>query len=275
VTVVRAIAAAQTVPARGDVEANLNQHIRLVHAVADDRVHVLVFPELSLTGYELDLASDLAFAENDRRLAPLVRAAATTSTILIVGAPVRVGSALHIGAFVIAPTGGVDVHTKHRLGAFSSEVNPGGTVPPPEDTVFSPGWRSPLVHFSGNVAAIGVCAESLRECHPKQAAERGANTYLTSHFGIPLDVGFRAAVLRGHAVRHSMAVAFANYGGETGGLVAGGKSAVWSESGELLAELEATGVGAVIARQSETGWETKTIALDSSSVSDESAHARR
>jgi predicted amidohydrolase len=63
-----------------------------------------------------------------------------------------------------------------------------------------------------------------------------------------------------------MAVAFANYGGETGRLAAGGKSAVWSESGELLAELDATGSGAVIARQSETGWEAKTIMLDSASA---------
>jgi hypothetical protein len=75
----------------------------------------------------------------------------------------------------------VDLHTKHRLGAFSSDVNPDGNVPPPEDTVFSAGPRSPLVRFGGNVAAIGICAESLREGHPTQAAERGANTYLTSH----------------------------------------------------------------------------------------------
>lgn len=263
----RTIAAAQTIPVRGDVDRNVEQHIRLVAAVAAERVHVIVFPELSLTGYELELASALAFEENDPRLAPLVRAAAESSSILIVGAPVRIGSGLHIGAFIIQPSGVIDVHTKQRLGAFSRDVNPGGVVPPPEDTVFSAGSRNPLVHFDGNVAAVGICAESLEQSHAKQAAERGANTYLTSHFGIPLDGGFRAAVLRGHAVRHSMAVVFANYGGATGGLLAGGNSAVWSETGMLLAELGETGAGAAIARQSEMGWEAKTITLDIASPS--------
>jgi predicted amidohydrolase len=269
VAVVRAIGAAQTIPVRGDIDTNLEQHVRLVHAVADERVDVLVFPELSLTGYELGLAGALAFAEHDGRLAPLIHAAAATATILIVGAPVRIGPALHIGAFIISPNGAVDVHTKHRLGAFSGDVNPGRPVPPPEDTVFSAGSRRPLVHFRGNVAAIGVCAESLRESHPKQAAERGANTYLTSHFGIPFDVEFRAAVLRGHAARHSMAVVFANYGGETGGLPGGGRSAVWSESGEPLAALGANGAGVVIARQCETSWQAKTITLGNAGISRE------
>lgn len=49
----RSIAAAQTIPVRGDVDANLKQHVRLVRAAAAEQAQVLVFPELSLTGYEL------------------------------------------------------------------------------------------------------------------------------------------------------------------------------------------------------------------------------
>jgi predicted amidohydrolase len=239
----------------------MEHHVRLVRAAALEQVQVLVFPELSLTGYELDLADRLAFSENDPRLAPLVDVAASSSMILIVGAPVRIGAQLHVGAFIVSPDAAVDVHTKGHLGAFSSEVNPGGSVPPAEASVFCSGSRSPLVRFRDNTAAIGVCAESLRAAHPKQAAERGANTYLTSHFGIPLDVEFRAAVLGRHAIRHAMAVVFANYGGPTGGLAAGGKSAIWSETGERLAALDATGAGLVIASQRHTGWQAKTVAL--------------
>jgi predicted amidohydrolase len=263
VTVRRSIAAAQTIPVSGDVAANLEQHLRLVHAVADERVHVLVFPELSLTGYELDVADALAFSETDSRLSPLVDASASSSTILIVGAPAKIGSQLHIGAFIISPNGSVEVHTKKHLGAFPKTVSPDGVVPPPEDSVFQPGERRPLIRFQGNTAAVGVCAESLREAHAQQAAEQGANTYLTSHFGIPLDVDFRAAILGGHAARHGMAVAFANYGGPTGGLSAGGKTAVWSERGALLAALDREGAGVVVAHQSEAGWKAKTIALPS------------
>lgn len=259
---VRSLGAAQTIPARGDVDTNVERHLELVRAVSNEGLHVLVFPELSLTGYELDLADDLAFAEHDRRLAPLAEAAAAFSIVLVVGAPVRIGNALHIGAFILHPNGALELHTKHELGAFSPEVSPDGIVPPPEHEIFVPGTIRPLLRFGGHAAAIGVCAESLKERHAADASRRGATTYLTSHFGIPLDGEFRAAILREHAVKHSMAVVFSNYGGPTGGLTAGGKSAIWSERGELLAQLGATGAGVVIARQSEEGWTAKTLVLD-------------
>ena len=172
VTILRSLAAAQTVPVRGDVDANLEQHLRLIRAAADEGAELLVFPELSLTGYELDLADALAFSEDDPRLLPLIDAASTASMILIAGAPVRIGTELHIGAFILSPDGKIDIHTKHRLGAFSPDVSPDRIVPPAESTIFGPGDRTPLVPFHDELAAIGICAESLREAHPRAAAER-------------------------------------------------------------------------------------------------------
>ena len=72
---------------------------------------MLVFPELSLTGYELDLVTGLAFTESDPRLAPLLAAASSCSMTLVVGAPVDVGSRLHLGAFILSPGGGIEIYT--------------------------------------------------------------------------------------------------------------------------------------------------------------------
>src|SRR5437868_6398287 len=96
----RSIAVAQTCPVPGDVQANLDEHIRLARLAATEGAEVVVFPELSLTGYELALAAGLAFSEGDPRLAPLLDVAAAEGITLVVGAPVRVGSTLHIGAFI-------------------------------------------------------------------------------------------------------------------------------------------------------------------------------
>src|SRR5262245_30231300 len=103
--IMRSLAAAQTVPKRGDVEANLQGHVRLIRAAAQEQARVLVFPELSLTGYELDLAEDLAFSESDARLTPLVELASSCCMTLVVGAPVQIDGRLHIGAFILAPDG--------------------------------------------------------------------------------------------------------------------------------------------------------------------------
>lgn len=95
------IAVAQTCPVKGDVNVNLDEHLRLTELAASQGAQVIVFPELSLTGYEMGLAGELAFSENDPRLAPLVDAASSHSTTLIVGAPVRIEARLHIAAFVL------------------------------------------------------------------------------------------------------------------------------------------------------------------------------
>lgn len=262
-TTARSLAAAQTIPKRGDVNANLEGHIRLIHAAAEGQARVLVFPELSLTGYELDLAEDLAFSERDPRLTPLIELASSFNMTLIVGAPVRIEPWLHIGAFILSPDRSVDLYTKHRLGAFASDESPDGIVPPAEATVFHPGHRNPLLRFDGNTAAVAVCADIRRRSHPQEAADRGARNYLASMFVIPTDLEQETVTLREYAVRHSMAVVFANFGGPSGGLPSGGSSAIVSEKGELLVQLQATGAGIAIAIEDETGWRTKGVMLDS------------
>ena len=92
------IGAAQPEPSRGDVAENLERHVRLVRLAAKHEVQALVFPELSLTGYELDLAERLAFSESDSRLESLRKAASDHRMVVVVGAPVRLSSGLHIGA---------------------------------------------------------------------------------------------------------------------------------------------------------------------------------
>jgi predicted amidohydrolase len=261
VTDARAIAAAQTIPVRGDVNANVERHARLIHAAKDEGVQVLVFPELSLTGYELDLASDLAFADRDARLAPLAALASAHSMTLIVGAPVRLGSRLHIGACILSPAGSIDLYTKSRLGAFSADVNSGGAVPPPEATVFQPGDRNPLVVFHGNVAAVAVCADTSRPSHPKDAAARGAKTYFASMFFTPPEVDKETARLGGYAAEHAMAVVLANYGGPSGGLASAGGSAIWSERGELLVQLPGGGSGLAVATETTAGWRARAVML--------------
>ena len=257
----RAIAAAQTVPVRGDVGANVERHLQLVPVAAEERAEVLVFPELSLTGYEIDLAAGLAFSPADPRLAPLVEAASSHSMTLIAGAPVRLESRLHIGALIISPDRTVGLYTKHRLGAFTAGASCDGIVPPAEATVFHPGTLNPLVRFGGNTAAVAVCADIGQPSHPRQAAERGAGTYLASMFVIPSEFEQESARLETYAVQHSMTVVFANYGGPSGGLRSAGRSTIWSGTGELLVRLEAVGAGVAVAMETPAGWRGKAIML--------------
>jgi predicted amidohydrolase len=258
----RSIAAAQTVPVRGDVAANLEEHLRLAVIAANESAQVLVFPELSLTGYELDLVTDLAFSQSDPCLDPLLEMACACSMTLIAGAPVRIGSRLHIGAFIMSPDGTLGLYTKHHLGAFGASASCDGIVPPAEATVFHPGTHNPLVRFGGNTAAVAVCADTGRPSHPREAADRGASSYLASMFIIPSEFKRESSNLRAYAVQHTMAVALANYGGPSGGLASAGRSVIWSEKGVPLAQLEAAGAGVVVASETGADWRAKAVRLD-------------
>jgi predicted amidohydrolase len=255
------LAAAQVASHGGDLSHNVAEHARAIVAAARRGASLVVFPELSLTGYELDLAAGLAFSPSDPRLAPLLEVAAAHSMTLVAGAPVRIGPRLHIAAFVIGPDGAVGLYTKHRLGAFPPAASCDGAVPPAEATVFAPGTLDPLVRFGGNTAAVAICADIGDPSHPRRAVERGADTYLAGMFVIPSEFEREAVSLGAYAARHSLTVVFANFGGPSGGLRSAGRSGIWSGTGELLARLDPVGTGLAVALESDAGWHAKAIML--------------
>src|SRR5215211_6817431 len=96
------IAAAQVASVRGDIAGNVATHAAALAAAAKHGVSVLVFPELSLTGYEPDLAAELALTAEDVRLAPLRALARQHGIEAVVGAPRHDGTAKPaLGAIII------------------------------------------------------------------------------------------------------------------------------------------------------------------------------
>lgn len=66
------IALAQLAPRLGDLEANLARHDAVLREAAAGGAGLVVFPELGLTGYQLqDLAAEVAMAADDPRLLAL------------------------------------------------------------------------------------------------------------------------------------------------------------------------------------------------------------
>ncbi len=257
------VAAAQTVPVAGDVAANIRQHLRLARLAARHRAQVVVFPELSLTGYELGCARALAFTPGDRRLESLREAVRRLGLTLVAGAPLRLGDRLHIGALMLCPDGRIPIYTKRHLGAFSGGDGVSGPLPPAERTVFAPGRRDPLLRLGPVRAAVAICADTGRPSHPRRAAGRGARLYLAGVFTTPGGMDREAAMLAGYARRHRMAVVMANHGGPSGGLPAAGRSAIWSETGERIVRLALAGAGVAVARRGGSGWRTRAIRLRS------------
>lgn len=85
------VALAQVSPRLGDLKSNLAEHLRLAREAVRARAGIVIFPELSLTGYALqDLAADLALPAGDARLDPLREASRRIS--IVAGFPERAPS---------------------------------------------------------------------------------------------------------------------------------------------------------------------------------------
>lgn len=113
---------AQITPILGDVEANLASHLETVAEAADEGVELLVFPELSLTGYRLrDLAFSVALSPTykDPQFAKLLDASRDLDLVVsfveadkrqkfhIAAAYLSGGELLHLHRKVYLPTYGM------------------------------------------------------------------------------------------------------------------------------------------------------------------------
>jgi predicted amidohydrolase len=59
------ICVAQTRPVKGDIQSNINSHKNLINLAVAIVAELIIFPELSLTGYDPTLAKELATSAHD------------------------------------------------------------------------------------------------------------------------------------------------------------------------------------------------------------------
>ena len=77
------IVLAQVAPVLGALDENIARHLELIAQARDQGADLVVFPELGLTGYQLqDLSSDVAMRLDDPRLARLAAATHGLSVVL-------------------------------------------------------------------------------------------------------------------------------------------------------------------------------------------------
>ena len=156
------IAAAQIASVRGDVAANVAKHAAAISAAAAAGVSVVVFPELSLTGYEPDMSASLAFTDDDARLEPLRRLVVDHHLTTMIGAPIRTEDKPAIGAFILGPDGARRVYRKMHLGSS-------------ETPFFSPGTEPVVLEVGAYRIGASICADSSQHSHAENIMTSSRN----------------------------------------------------------------------------------------------------
>jgi predicted amidohydrolase len=202
-----------------DVAANAVSHAVAVRSAG---ARVVVFPELSLTGYDLDAP---AIEVEDPRLTPLVVACAEAGSVALVGAPVA-GEAgrSHIAMLAVDGTGANVAYHKMWLSLTESER-------------FTPGREPAALEVDGWRLGLAICKDTGIPQHAADTAALGVDAYVAGS----LEFADEAFVLDERARRiaadHRVWVAMASFAGSTGGGYdqAAGRSGIWSSGGVKVA----------------------------------------
>ncbi len=213
------MAVAQPLCVSHDVAANAVRHADTVRSAG---ARVVVFPELSLTGYEL--AAE-AITAGDPRLSPVVEACAETTATALVGAPVRDDTGgPYIATLAIDGTGAAVAYRKMWLGAAEAERFAAGTEPA---VLTVDGWR----------LGLAICKDTGVARHAADTAALGIDAYLAGTVKSAEEAGLQDERARRIATEHGVWVAVASFAGSTGGgyTQAAGRSGIWAADGLAVA----------------------------------------
>jgi NAD+ synthase (glutamine-hydrolysing) len=211
----------------GDVDGNRDKVIAAARAVRDhDQVDLLVFPELTLTGYppeDILLRPELT----SRTEAALQRIVAETRDVsLVLGYP---KSAVG-GLFNVAGLTGEG----RILAEYAKQLLPNYGVFD-EKRYFQPGQVPCVVDFKGVRIAMTVCEDIWEEGPTRQAVEAGASLLININAS-PYHLGKapeREAMVQMRAREHGIPIIYANLVGGQDELVFDGGSFVVDREGSL------------------------------------------
>jgi predicted amidohydrolase len=214
------VAVAQPLCVPYDVGQNAVAHAAAVRAAA---ARVVVFPELSLTGYELGAP---ALTPQDPRLIPLAEACAEAGSVALAGAPVP-GEAgrPHIAVLAVDGAGITVAYRKLWLGSAEAER-------------FGPGDKPAVLDVDGWRLGLAVCKDVSVPQHQVDTAALGIDAYVA---GTVMSADERALQdARASRIAASLGtwVAIASFAGATGGgyTECAGHSGLWSPDGNPVAQ---------------------------------------
>jgi len=197
-----------------DVAVNAARHAAAVRAAT---ARVVVFPEMSLTGYELDAPT---VAPDDPRLAPLIEACAARDTVALVGAPVE---GPYIAMLAVDRSGARVVYRKQYPHTTEERFLAG----PSPEVLEVDGWR----------LGLAICRDTGVEEQVERTVALGIDAYVAGVLDAPEGDAVVAERARRVTTGHGLWVAVSSFAGPNGGGYAesAGRSGIWTPDGRVAA----------------------------------------
>lgn len=227
------ICIAQTNPIKGNIPKNIENHKKLIKLAIQNDGDIIIFPELSLTGYEPELAKELATTQDDERFDEFQKISDSNKIIIGIGLPTKNKQGTCIGMALFQPS-------KSRMTYSKEYLHPG------EEHYFVTGKNLAPITVKNNKLAFAICYETSIPEHSEKAFNNGANVYIASVLnsinGIEKDINRISDI----AKKHKMVAVMANFVGKSGNYDCAGKSSAWNNEGVLIEQLDNVNEGILI-----------------------------
>jgi len=219
------IGVVQSRSSKGDVRSNIDHHKKLIALAVSAGADLVVFPELSLTGYEPPLANELAITEDDATLNDFQIVSDENSIFIGVGMPTRNDEGVCISMIIFQPRKPRRVYSKKYLHADEQEF-------------FVAGKNFATIKMAEINVAFAICYEISVPEHQKEAFEGGANIYIASAAKSASGVQQAVETLSAIAGNYDMPVLFSNSIGYCDNFESAGSSSIWNQKGVLTGQLD-------------------------------------
>lgn len=219
------IAVAQTRPIKGDIPANIETHKKLINIAVSNKTDTIFFPELSMTGYEPELAKKLATNQYNKNFDYFEEVSNKNKITIGLGMPTKTNSGIQISMIIFQPETPRQTYSKQQL--HSDEF-----------PYFKNGDKQIILTVSNKKIAPAICYESLQNDHSENANKLGAEIYVASVAKSQNGIDKAMMHFPMVAKKFSVPVLMANCVGYCDNFQSVGKSSVWTKQGNLAGQLD-------------------------------------
>ncbi|MBV4358660.1 carbon-nitrogen hydrolase family protein [Pinibacter aurantiacus] len=224
------ISVAQAKPESGNIEKNIVKHLQLIGLAKG--ADLIVFPELSLTGYEPALAGNLATDIDDKRLEAFQTISDKQRITICVGLPIKQEEGVSISMVIIQPHEMPQLYSKTYLHTD-------------EEPFFVSHQNDINLTLSSRIT-FAICYELSVSEHTANAFKNGENIYIASVSKTKKGIDKTLPTLAGIASTHKATVLLSNAIGTEDGGQSAGHSSAWDNKGVLLGQMNEVDEGVIV-----------------------------
>ena len=215
------ICLAQISSYKGDIQKNIEKHIIYVKEAIEHRANLICFPELSITGYEPELAESLSTPIGDNRFDVFQELADSGAITICIGYPLIVENGINISMQIFQPNSSRQTYSKQYL---HSDEKP----------YFVEGKVQIIIEIEGVRIAPAICYESLIPEHFDKANEMGCDVYLASVAKPNNNIERANKYFSQLSKNKNIPILMVNSIGYSDNFLAVGGSAAWDSTGDLI-----------------------------------------